>query len=344
MPDNLIADVLGGDAFSVTTLTAGINEVPYVPSYLGSLGLFHEEGITTTSILIEKKGSSLSLIQSSPRGAPGTPIQGDKAKMVDFHSVRLAQTAQLMADEVQNVRQFGSASQLAGVESKRDEKLVKMSRNLDLTLEYHRLGAVQGLVLDANGDTIFDLFEKFDITARGEVDLNLDATYDPNDPTKSGAIRQKVTQILRDIDEDLGDLPATGYVSLAADDAFDALSQAPEVRQTFLNQAEGRDIREKDGRREFTFAGCTFVNYRGSGSVKIPNAKFRFFPLGVPELFITRFAPADYMEAVNTIGLPKYSKAAPDPSGFNRFIAMEAQSNPITLCTRPRVLRKAKIT
>ena len=133
-------------------------------------------------------------------------------------------------------------------------------------------------------------------------------------------------------------------MALCADDSFDALSVAPEVRQTFLNQAEGKDIREQDGRRSFVFAGCTFVNYRGVGNVAITNSKFRFFPLGVPDLFITRFCPADYLEAVNTIGLPKYSKAAPDPSGFNRFIALEAQSNPVTLCTRPRVLRKAKIT
>lgn len=341
--DNLIADVVGGDAFSIVTLTAAINEQPYVPSFLGDLGLFSEEGVSTTTVAVEKKGQALSLVQSSPRGAPGTPIQGDKASLVDFRAPRLAVTAQLTADEVQNVRAFGG-NQLAGIEQKRDEKILKMSRSLDLTLEYHRMGAIQGLVLDADGSTLFDLYDKFGISARAEVDLNLDAAYDANDPTKSGAIRKAVTSILRDIDTDLGGDVATGYMCLCSDTGWDALTNAPEVRQTYLNQAQAAELREKDGREAFKFGKCTFVNYRGAGSVKIPDDKFRFLPLGVPELFITRFVPADYMEAVNTNGLPKYVKAVPDPSGYNRFIEMEAQSNPVVLCTRPRVLRKAKIT
>ncbi|MCB1718608.1 MAG: major capsid protein, partial [Candidatus Competibacteraceae bacterium] len=61
-------------------------------------------------------------------------------------------------------------------------------------------------------------------------------------------------------------------------------------------------------------------------------------PRNVPGLFITRFAPADYMETVNTMGLPIYSKS--EPMKMNRGIEMEAQSNPIHLCTRPNAVIK----
>ncbi|MOA17817.1 hypothetical protein D3C78_1380860 [compost metagenome] len=57
-------------------------------------------------------------------------------------------------------------------------------------------------------------------------------------------------------------------------------------------------------------------------------------PEGVPELYISCFAPADYMETANTQGLPYYSKLEPLP--FNKGMAGEAQSNPLHLCTRPR--------
>ena len=36
--------------------------------------------------------------------------------------------------------------------------------------------------------------------------------------------------------------------------------------------------------------------------------KAYFYPTGVPNLFTTVFAPADYVETVNTMGLPRYVK------------------------------------
>jgi hypothetical protein len=47
------------------------------------------------------------------------------------------------------------------------------------------------------------------------------------------------------------------------------------------------------------------------------------------------------METVNTIGLPIYAKQAPDPSGFNRFVQLHSQSNPLPLCLIPRAVVKA---
>ena len=55
-------------------------------------------------------------------------------------------------------------------------------------------------------------------------------------------------------------------------------------------------------------------------------------------LFQTNFAPADFMETVNTLGLPIYAKQAPDPSGLNRFVNVHSQSNPLCLCLRPRAV------
>jgi Phage major capsid protein E len=59
-----------------------------------------------------------------------------------------------------------------------------------------------------------------------------------------------------------------------------------------------------------------------------------FFPLGTPNLFKTFFAPADYIETVNTLGLPRYAKAI--PSDNNKSVRLEMQTNPLSLCLRPR--------
>ena len=53
--------------------------------------------------------------------------------------------------------------------------------------------------------------------------------------------------------------------------------------------------------------------------------------------------PADFVETANTIGLPRYAKQAVDQQ-FARWVMLHVQSNPLPICTRPRVLIKGKRT
>jgi Phage major capsid protein E len=52
---------------------------------------------------------------------------------------------------------------------------------------------------------------------------------------------------------------------------------------------------------------------------------------------------ADFVEAANTIGLPRYGKRAVDQQ-FARWVMLHVPSNPLPICTRPRVLIKGKRT
>lgn len=63
-------DIFGNSAFSLTSLTDAINKVPFVPGRLGQLGIFDESGVSTTSVIIEEREGSLTLIETSQRGAP----------------------------------------------------------------------------------------------------------------------------------------------------------------------------------------------------------------------------------------------------------------------------------
>ena len=80
------------------------------------------------------------------------------------------------------------------------------------------------------------------------------------------------------------------------------------------------------------------------GTVDFTDArKAYFFPVGVPGLFRQYNAPADFVETANTIGLPRYAKQAADQQ-FARWVMLHVQSNPLPICTRPRVLIKGKRT
>lgn len=332
-----VADVFRSNLFGTTSLTAAINEIPYVPQRLMELDIFEVQGIPTTTAFIEKRGELLQLVPSTPRGGPGTSVSIDRREAIPFQAAHLQLEDRIYADELQNVRAFGTANQLVGVQEVRDQRLTKMSRSLDLTLEYHRLGAIQGLVLDADGERVLeDLWDKFGIVEPDDITLPLAAAWSADED--KAVIKPKITQGLREIDEALGGLSPTGYHAFVGDDLFDKMESHGELRETLRYQA-GAQLRE-DGRRTFNYGGVTWENYRGSGAVKIADDEARIFPLGVPGLFQQLFAPADTMQAANTLGEVKYAMAAPDPSGKDKFLELECQSNPITYCTRPRVLRK----
>lgn len=336
-------DIFKSKLFETVTLTKAINDLDYVPTHINDLGIFEETGVPTTSVVVEREGSTISVLPVTARGGPGTRIEGDKRRGVPLIIPHVKADANLQADEVQNVHAFGNPDQAAGAQEARDKKMVKISRSLDLTNEYHRLGAIQGLVLDADGSVMLDLFDTMGVAEPPEILVNATAPYDPNDPAKSGALRRLLRGLKRDARVALGGVKPSGFVCLAGDDLYDAIADSPEARQTYLNQQEAKDIRDDDALESFRYAGVTFVNYVGAGQVAIDDDVGRIIPIGVPDLFVTNFGPADYLEAVNTNGLPKYLKAAPDPSGFNRFIAMEGQTNDLHYCTKPQVLRKLRL-
>jgi hypothetical protein len=66
------------------------------------------------------------------------------------------------------------------------------------------------------------------------------------------------------------------------------------------------------------------------------------YPIGVPGLFKTHYAPADFIEAVNTVGLPAYAKQ--ERMEMDRGIKIHAQSNPLCMCHRPAALIKCTMS
>ncbi|HIH2651584.1 TPA: major capsid protein [Burkholderia cenocepacia] len=321
------------DAFSLSSLSAAINEQPYVPGRIGTLGLFEEDGITTTTIQIERDGDTLSLVASGQRGAPAAVVAGSKRNMIPFNTVHLPQRAVIMADEIANLRAFGSETELEALQTVVNRRLAKMRKQLDATHEYHRIGAIKGAVLDADGKTVLiDLLKYFGI----------EQTVIPFElSTATTEIRQKCVEVQDAIEDALGAMTYTGVRVLCGREFWNKLIVAKSVKETYLASVMAAQLRG-DARDAFDFGGCTFERYRGRvGDVGyVADDEAHAVPEGVSDLFITRFAPADYVEAVNTTGIPYYAKQELMP--FGKGVEIEAQSNPIHLCTRPKALVKLK--
>lgn len=329
-------DIFENDAFSLHSMTATVNEQPFVPSRLRDMQLFTPRGVTTTTIAIERKGTSLSLVQTSPRGAAPEQRTRDKRDYRDLRVPRLAKEAVIYADQVQNVRAFGSETELEMVQSVVNQEVGNIRTEIDLTEENLMLGAVQGVVADADGSTIYNLFNEFGVSQVGAISFALG--------TDSTDVRGKCSQVKRTMAKELkvGNMPFRIH-ALAGDAFFDQLIGHPDVKTAYERWQNGEMLRADLTYEVFPFAGINFENYRGSDddSVGIASNECRFFAVGVPGLFEVGYAPADTMATVNTVGLPRYVIPGRDPSGKDRWQSFEVQANVLPYCTRPRSLLKA---
>lgn len=329
-------------AFSMMTLTALLLDQPHIPLRLGQIpGLFQSGGVRTLKVSIERQGNTLVLVQTTPRGTPAVQNTKDDRSLIDIATSRIAMEDTINADEVQGIRALGSESDLRTLQDEVNARNVRMSQSIEATLEYHRIGAIKGTVLDADGGTLINLFTTFGVTAQTEIDFDLD-----NASPASGALRKKCSQVIRAIEDELGGLPYSTIYAAVSSQFFDDLTAHPEYRANKLNYEEARDLSGRIARRSVDFGGITWEEYRGAiGSVKyVSDDKAHIFPLGVPDLFITRYAPAEYWDTVNTTGLPRYAKLFFDPQDPNSKVTTRVSSQLLNICTRPRTLIPARRT
>lgn len=319
-------DIFRDDAFQLSALTSALQNVPYQPARLGQLGWFSEEGINTKSVMIEQYENVLALVPVSQRGAPAMPSEHGSRSLRSFTVPHLKTEDAILADEVLGVRAFGSESEVETIARVVGQRLSVMRRNLEYTKESHRMAAVKGTYIDAAGNTL-NLFTEFGVT-QDTVGFDL--------ANASANIRLKCLTLLESIEDSLGGLSFTGIRVLCGKTFWSSLVEHKNVKDTYLaGQQIARYV--DDPRNVFEFAGITFERYRGTSAVNIADNNAYAVPEGVPELFLARNAPADYIETVGTLGMSMYAKQWEMEAG--RGIKMEAQSNPLHLCTRPHAVK-----
>lgn len=342
MPKTL-ADVFNNDAFSLVSMTERVNKMPFIPGQAGSLGIFEASGISKTIAAIEEKQGVLTLVPVKERGAPSDVRSSEKRKIRAIKVPHLSLESTITADEVQDVRAFGETDEVETVQGVVDERLQSMFTDIDATIEYMRIGAIKGMVMDADGITpLIDLYEAFDVVPQSPQ--YFDFSQFPETGTGAGGLRTKLNGIIRAIEDELGAAIYNGIHCFCGSAFFDSLIACGETRRAYERWMDGEALRQRTARRTFAYAGIMFEEYRG----KVGNISFveeedaHFFPVGTPGLFRQHFAPADFVETVNTIGLPRYAKQALDQK-WQRYVELHVQSNPLVLCTRPRALVRGTI-
>lgn len=333
-------DIFTSDAFRTVQLTSAFEKLPYIPTTLGSMGIFDPVPSRTRHIAIEKRDGFLTLIPTTPIGAPITQLSNDKRDIRDFRTVRVAKGFTIYAEELNGIRAFGSESELMQVQAEVMRRANRVMNDKALTDENMRLGALQGILYDADGTTVIrNWFTEWGITASATVNWALDVST-----TEVRTMCQTVIRAMRRAGKGAFIQGTTEVHALVGDDFYDALISHASVKTTFQNWNAATELRKDISFDTFYFGGIFFHNYRGTddnSTLAIPVGRAIFFPVKAPEVFQVAYGPAEFEPWVNTLGQEMYALTIPDRDR-NAHVTMEMYSYPLYICTRPEMLQFAK--
>ncbi|MGP1690864.1 MAG: major capsid protein [Giesbergeria sp.] len=325
-------------AFSMAALTAAINILPNRYGRLEALGTFPAKPVRTRQIVVEERNGVLNLLPTMPAGAPGTVGVRGKRAVRSFVIPHIPHDDVVLPEEVQGIRAFGSETEMETIADVMVRHLESMRNKHAITLEHLRMGALKGVILDADGSVIYDLYDEFGISPT-IVSFDLG--------NASSNVKKKCADVLRHLEDNLKGEFMTDIRVLCSPEFYDALTDHPKVKEAFAHWQQGA-VQINDMRAGFTYGGLTFEEYRGQATDSegitrrfIAAGEAHAFPLGTIDTFGTYFAPADFNETVNTIGQPLYAKQ--EPRKFDRGTDLHTQSNPLPMCHRPGVLVKLTV-
>lgn len=337
-----ILDIFSNRQFSAAELTGAINVVPNTYGRMNELGVFRSEPVPSTTVAVQMVNGVLNLLPTRERGGPPSYGMPEKRNMRAFVIPHIPHEDFVLAGEVQNLIGLAggmNANLLENVQAVVLRKLARMRAKHAITLEHMRMGSLKGQLLDSDGSTIYNWFTEFGIT---EKVVNFPFSVTTTD------VPALVTSVVRWVEDNLLGEVSTGVRVLCSPEWFDAFTAHSSVKDAFRYFARAQDPIVGDVRRNFIVRGVAFEEYRGVATQMnedktttarkfIPTSEARAFPEGTMDTFVTYWAPADFIETVNTLGQEIYVKQAVDPE-FQRSVKIHTQSNPLAICQRPGTL------
>lgn len=331
-------DIFNSSAFSTRSLTGAITLVPNQFGRLNAMGLFVDRFARNRLIAVERKTNTLTILPTVPWGAPATKGGVSTRELISLSIPHIPVEDLIPAADVQGIRGFGSESELESVQDLVNEKLVSLAGNLDHTLEYMKWGALNGTVLDGAGATVLDIETAFNVS-RGGATWTLSNTATEIETLVSTMKTYYETQAQGVVYNGIHVFCSTGW--------WNAFKTHANVKAIYTNYINAGRAMGEDYRNRFEAWGVVFEQFPGTGSIMdgstvnfVPANEAIAVPIGT-DIFQTHYAPADFIETVNTMARPRYAKQVIDPE-FQRWVKIHAQSNPLCISTRPDLIYRLR--
>lgn len=339
-------DYLQAPEFADDRLTEVINVPPYQTGRPAQLGIFRDTPIATTYVRLALTGGEITIIPARERGGENNlNMRGDRQGVtIDIPHFPLDDA--ITPSDLQNLMVFGEQYVFETLASVYQDKLGNMRAKHDATWNHLDWGALNGLILDAEGKVLLDLYDRFDLT-QTSINFALDTTT-----TDVAAKNRQAKAAMR---KQLNGSASSGAIVLAGPTFFDKYVSHQFVREQLKSYQgatanPGRDEVEDS----FTFAGMKLERIDEEFQVRMPNGTFVakqavaddeaiLVPLGT-QYFKRYVAPPDTIADANRAPVPgdKVFVSTDDlPHGKGQEVHTE--SNLLPICTRPQILTKLTV-
>jgi hypothetical protein len=342
--DEMVLDIFRTDDFRATTMTELVENIDYVPYELEAMNIFDKRYVRTTTVTYRQTDGELTRIPTTPRGAPEPTARRDGQIIRQMEGTRLAQRDQIVASEVQNILnpQLPQAQRLLSANELVGERQQKLLDNLNYTKEFHRLGAIQGVVYDADGTSVIaDWYDMFGIARPTPITFNFANFKQIEDQGDLRALVQDDIMIPMRRALKRRFRPGTRVHALVGDDFWSALSSSPAYERTMLTDAMRQALNDDRSWLTIDLGGVTWHHYFGSDdqALEIQPDQAIFFPMGARQVFEEVYLPGENLDEVNQPGREVYSIVSPDYRiNMNEWVDVYVKSYPIFACLCPQAL------
>lgn len=343
-----IINILENDAFSIASMTNGIETAPTQPRELKNEGIFVQEPIRSEIIAIEYSAGQFQIAPLDDRGGVISSAEKQSRLIRYFATKRVARHDRIKASELGFVRQFGSdenriVEELQKEIAKRQTGPTGLMAQCENRLELMRLGALNGLLVDHNGSVVYDFFSEFGLAAPPTVFLDI--------ANKSeGDLRAAIeSQITRPMKRKAKGRMFSQVSARCGEAAWDSLMKNKEFRERFHAAADAKmaaKLHEGTLGTEVSFAGVTWREYFGADdgtSVNLGVNDIRFYPGGESGIFKHILSPGEGFSSLGEQGKEWYTYLVNDIERPNdpRWIDLYVEQYPMIVNSDPDLVFKA---
>ncbi len=337
-------DLLRAPAFAADRLTESINVPDYVTGRPAQLGIFRDTPINTTYVKASIAEGEITIIPSRERGGPANKNMREDLREVQFGIPHFPLDDAITPSDLQNLLVYGSAYVFQTLGNVFNNKLEAIRTKHDATHSHLDWGALNGLVLDASGRTLLNLFTTFDIT-QTVVPFALD-TASTEVAAKNRVVKAAIRKALRGTG-------STGVRILAGTNFFDKYVGHTSVKEGLKYYAGPTPNPSRDDVNDaFNFAGVTIervdedFRYRQADGTfatreAVADNEAIAIPLGTP--FFKRYiAPPDTIQDAN---VPPSTKVfvSTDELPHGKGLDLHTESNVLPVCLRPDLIVKLTV-
>jgi len=334
-------DLLNAPEFADDRLTESINIPPYATGRPAQLGIFTDTPINTTYARIAIEEGEITIIPARERGGPGNKNMGTDRQEALVRIPHFPLDDAITPSDLQNLLVYGNGYVLQTLVNVYNAKLEAIRAKHDATHHHLDWGALNGLVVDASGRVLCDLFETFDIE-QSVVDFDLD-----NASTDVAAKNRALKSIIR---KALRGQPASGVRVLAGSEFFDRYVAHASVKEALKAYAGPTANPSRDDVADtFVFAGLTLERIDEDFRYRQPDGTYVTreavgendaiaIPLGTP-LFKRYVAPPDSIQEANIAPSTKVFVST-DLLPHGKGQEIHTESNVLPICLRPDTIVK----